>query len=110
MLEFARELFLRVAPNDTAWCDTLESFLGGRTYKLTTQVSWPKQLYSIYINVVFSIRILYGDALATHYYGTITLLTALTNVFKMYWIHIDQTKNRVRSLHLGRTVCRISVC
>ena len=40
MLEFARELFLRVAPNNTAWCDTLESFLGGRRYKLTTRVSY----------------------------------------------------------------------
>jgi hypothetical protein len=40
MLEFARELFLQVAPNNTAWCDTLKSFLGSRRYKLTTQVRY----------------------------------------------------------------------
>jgi hypothetical protein len=40
MLAFTRELFLRVAPNNTGWCDTLESFLGGCKYKLTTRVSY----------------------------------------------------------------------
>ncbi|KAI0245173.1 hypothetical protein BJV78DRAFT_1112135, partial [Lactifluus subvellereus] len=37
MLEFAHELFLRVAPNNTAWCNTLKSFLGACKYKLMTQ-------------------------------------------------------------------------
>lgn len=40
VLEFVRELFLRVAPNNTAWCDALESFLDGRKYKMTTRVSY----------------------------------------------------------------------
>src|SRR5229473_333454 len=40
MLEFACKLFLRVAPNNTAWCDMVESILGGRKYKLTTRVSY----------------------------------------------------------------------
>jgi hypothetical protein len=44
MLEFARELFLHVAPNNTAWCDTLENFLAGRNYKLTTQVSYTETI------------------------------------------------------------------
>lgn len=38
MLDFARELFLRLAPNTTGWCDTLESFLNTRKYKLQTKV------------------------------------------------------------------------
>jgi hypothetical protein len=38
MLEFVKELFVNAAPNTTAWCDTLESFLAGRKYKLTTSV------------------------------------------------------------------------
>lgn len=39
LLELVRELFLRMPPNVTAWCDTLESFLGERRYKLATRVS-----------------------------------------------------------------------
>ena len=38
MLEFVNELFVNAAPNTTAWCETLEAFLGNRRYKLTTQV------------------------------------------------------------------------
>lgn len=40
MLEFVNELFVNAAPNTTAWCETLESFLGNRRYKLSTQVSF----------------------------------------------------------------------
>jgi hypothetical protein len=39
VLDFAREMFLRVPPNNTAWCETLESFLEQRRYKLTTRVN-----------------------------------------------------------------------
>jgi hypothetical protein len=38
MLQFTNELFLRSPPNNTAWCDTLETYLGSRGYKLTTRV------------------------------------------------------------------------
>jgi hypothetical protein len=38
MLEFARELFVDVAPNTAGWCATLERFLETRKYKLTTRV------------------------------------------------------------------------
>jgi len=38
MLEFVCELFVRMPPNTTSWCDTLEIFLGKRSYKLTTRV------------------------------------------------------------------------
>jgi hypothetical protein len=38
MLEYAQELFMRSAPNVTAWCDTLEAFLGNRNYKLKNRV------------------------------------------------------------------------
>ena len=38
MLEFVRELFLRMPPNTTSWCETLEVFLGKQSYKLTTRV------------------------------------------------------------------------
>ncbi|KAG6823688.1 hypothetical protein H0H92_009348, partial [Tricholoma furcatifolium] len=38
-LEFASELFVNVAPNTTAWCTTIESFLSKRGYKLATEGS-----------------------------------------------------------------------
>lgn len=38
MLDFVRGLFVNLAPNTTAWCETLEGFLSSRNYKLTTQV------------------------------------------------------------------------
>lgn len=39
MLEYVNELFVRAPPNITAWCETLESFLGTRRYKVSTKVS-----------------------------------------------------------------------
>ncbi|KII82805.1 hypothetical protein PLICRDRAFT_120248, partial [Plicaturopsis crispa FD-325 SS-3] len=39
LLEFVKTLFVRMAPNATAWCDALESFLHGRGYKLETRNS-----------------------------------------------------------------------
>jgi hypothetical protein len=38
MLEFVRELFVRMPPNTTSWCETLEAFLGKQSYKLKTRV------------------------------------------------------------------------
>lgn len=38
MLDFVQELFVNAAPNLTAWCNTLESFLNSRKFKLTTRV------------------------------------------------------------------------
>ncbi|RDB20434.1 hypothetical protein Hypma_012497 [Hypsizygus marmoreus] len=37
MLEYVEELFVHSAPNITAWCDTLEAFLGNRNYKVKTK-------------------------------------------------------------------------
>lgn len=38
VLEFARRLFVNMPPNNTAWCNTLETFLSSRGYKLRTRV------------------------------------------------------------------------
>lgn len=38
MLEYVQELFVRSPPNITAWCDSLEAFLGKRNYKTKTKV------------------------------------------------------------------------
>ena len=37
MLDYVNELFVRSPPNTTAWCDSLEAFLGARSYKLETR-------------------------------------------------------------------------
>ncbi|KAL1698337.1 hypothetical protein EV121DRAFT_218336 [Schizophyllum commune] len=37
VLDFARLLYLQTAPNDTAWCQATEIFLGDRGYKLRFQ-------------------------------------------------------------------------
>ena len=41
MLKFVQELFVRVAPNVTAWCETLEATLAKRGFKLNTKVRIP---------------------------------------------------------------------
>jgi hypothetical protein len=37
MLDFVNELFVCSPPNTTAWCDSLEAFLGSHTYKLESK-------------------------------------------------------------------------
>ncbi|KAG1849435.1 hypothetical protein DFJ58DRAFT_716921 [Suillus subalutaceus] len=39
VLKFIRLLFIRQSPNQTAWCDILETFLDGMRYKLTSKNS-----------------------------------------------------------------------
>lgn len=39
VLQFVSLLFIRIAPNHTAWCKAVEDFLDGMGYKLTTEVS-----------------------------------------------------------------------
>ncbi|KAJ7437710.1 hypothetical protein FB451DRAFT_1450462 [Mycena latifolia] len=42
VLEFAMQLFVRIAPNNTAWCGTIESFLGGLGFSLEHEGSLRK--------------------------------------------------------------------
>ncbi|KAJ8591901.1 hypothetical protein M405DRAFT_701525, partial [Rhizopogon salebrosus TDB-379] len=39
VLEFVRLLFVHQSPNQTAWCDAVETFLDGMGYKLTSKNS-----------------------------------------------------------------------
>jgi hypothetical protein len=71
MLEFVRDLFVRMPPNKTAWCDTLEAFLGKRAYKLTTWVCF-LFLTAYFLNLLtMSSRTHYDDGSATHFNGII---------------------------------------
>ncbi|KAJ7809304.1 hypothetical protein B0H14DRAFT_2379858 [Mycena olivaceomarginata] len=38
VLEFVRQLFVNLPPNNTTFCNTLEAFLASQGYKLTTKV------------------------------------------------------------------------
>jgi hypothetical protein len=38
MLLFVTKLFVRVSPNNTAWCATVEDFLQGLGYRLPSEV------------------------------------------------------------------------
>lgn len=71
MLEFVQDLFIRMPPNKTAWCDTLEAFLGKRAYKLTTRVCF-LFLTAYFFNILtMSSRTHYDDGSATHFNGII---------------------------------------
>jgi hypothetical protein len=69
MLEFVRELFVRMPPNTTSWCDTLEIFLGKRSYKLTTRVGFIKFNEVQFLNSLT--RTLYDVDSEMHYGGII---------------------------------------
>lgn len=38
MLDFVQKLYVRMPPNTTSWCETVEEFLDQRGFKLTTRV------------------------------------------------------------------------
>lgn len=40
MLDLVTKLFLNMAPNTTAWCESLDSFLRDRGFKLENPVSF----------------------------------------------------------------------
>ncbi|GLB34368.1 hypothetical protein LshimejAT787_0112520 [Lyophyllum shimeji] len=43
VLDFVASLFVNIAPNNTAWCKTVETFLSKQGYKLTTEDSLRKR-------------------------------------------------------------------
>lgn len=72
MLELVSTLFLRVAPNTTAWASTLESFLGARQFKLRTRVCSTHAVCCTHPNhsLQHSIRRRFANAL--NWYGYLT--------------------------------------
>lgn len=71
MLEFVKGLFLRLPPNMTAWCDTLECFLEERNYSLETRVSEGRCLLCDVwlIRIKDTLRKRFGHAM--HWYGVL---------------------------------------
>jgi CxC1 like cysteine cluster associated with KDZ transposases len=47
MLDFVQDLFVRMPPNTTSWCEAVEAFLGKRGYKLTTRVCLSGSSYGL---------------------------------------------------------------
>ncbi|KAG1883231.1 hypothetical protein F4604DRAFT_1879008 [Suillus subluteus] len=48
VLELVKNLFVRMTPNSTAWCDALENFLNERGYKLNTKDSLRCRFSNVY--------------------------------------------------------------
>ncbi|KAF8078230.1 hypothetical protein FPV67DRAFT_1403470 [Lyophyllum atratum] len=65
VLDFVASLFVNVAPNNTAWCKTVETFLSKRGYKLTTEDSLRKRFGNAlhWYNVLQDESALYVDNL-----------------------------------------------
>ncbi|KAG0703204.1 hypothetical protein DFH29DRAFT_981988 [Suillus ampliporus] len=85
VLEFIRLFFVRQSPNQTAWCDALETFLDGMRYKLTLKNS---------------LRCRFSNAF--HWYRVLTVLardhisTLITDAQKD-GSHVDQPSEYLRS-------------
>jgi hypothetical protein len=88
MLEFVRELFVRMPPNTTAWCDTLEAFLGKRSYKLTTRVrSSASRIFFSNYSIQNTLRRRFSNALQWYY--------SLVNITEQ---HIQASLETARSM------------
>ena len=70
MLDFVRELFVRMPHNTTSWCDTIEAVLGKRGYKLTTRVC-----VSVSSSQIVSSNVLYTEYIATPFWQCITMVS-----------------------------------
>lgn len=102
VLEFVRLLFVRQSPNQTAWCDALETFLDGMRYKLTSKVSI-SLLTGAPVYLTFfqnSLRRRFSNAF--HWYRVLTVLardhisTLITDARKD-GSHVDQPSEYLRS-------------
>jgi hypothetical protein len=91
VLEFVQKLFIRMPPNTTAWCETLEDFLGGRGYKLTTMVCYFK-----YLLLTFLMR--NQDTLRRRFSKTMQWFSALVNATA------EHVKNFIDSANLSSHV------
>jgi CxC1 like cysteine cluster associated with KDZ transposases len=65
ILELVRELFVRMAPNCAAWCDSLESFLENRGYTFVSKVYIYNFAVTMLLLIDVVIRTPSADASAT---------------------------------------------
>ena len=65
LLRFVRELFVRLPPNTSSFCETLEAFLSSRGYKLQTRVScyYLSTSYYTHTPIQDTLRRRFGQAL-----------------------------------------------
>jgi hypothetical protein len=82
ILEFVRELFVRMPPNTTSWCETLEAFLGSQGYKLKTRV-WFLPLYYNHVS---------------NHELQDTLRRRLRNALQWYYSLINKTTDHIQEL------------
>ncbi|KAF7341438.1 hypothetical protein MVEN_01880900 [Mycena venus] len=79
VLEFVRQLFLALPPNNTAFCNTLEGFLASWGYKLTTK-----------------------DTLHVHFANALEWYTTLRNTVS---VEVEKLMNAARNIFRGDEIC-----
>ena len=89
MLEFVNGLFVNAAPNTTAWCETLESFLGNRRYKLSTRVS-SQFFYELFLISSVFLRIACASSLVLLCSGMLHWLIRKTTSWPTTWINLGR--------------------
>ena len=92
VLDFVRELFVNAAPNVTAWCNTLESFLSARSFKLITWV------FSLLISDCFQNSLQGRFTNALHWYSVLvdsknTEIASFLNQFRKLVLSSDGLLN-----------------
>ena len=102
VLEFVRLLFIRQSPNQTAWCDTLETFLDGMKYKLASKVSISLLTVAPMHLTFFQNSLRHRFSNAFHWYRVLTVFaqdhisTLITDAQKDS-SHLDQPSEYLRS-------------
>ena len=79
LLQFTQALFVRLPPNTTLFCDTLEYFLEARGYKLTTRVS-----AILFDECMLTTAFLTKDTLRWRFGNALLWYSSLTNVLKQH--------------------------
>lgn len=70
LLVFVKKLFLRLPPNVTGWCESLEDFWDGRGYRLGTKVCVPlSRVLNVNLTCRFVARRDCVAGLVIHYVG-----------------------------------------
>ncbi|KAG6836295.1 hypothetical protein H0H93_009388 [Arthromyces matolae] len=95
LLEFVHELFLRIAPNNTAWCEALEAFLASRQYLWNS-----KQNLQNVQAIIFGRNVLYalGEAQTT---AKIQISRAVERVDVIVCLDANFTQKRRKGPYAG---------
>lgn len=93
LLQFAQALFVRLPPNTTSFCETLEFFLEARGYKLTTRVS------AILCDQCMLTAVIPQETLRRRFGNSLLWYSSLTNALNRHiWGHLEASRDALRLL------------